>query len=66
MPKRINIKLSDKAFKELENLAEAKGKNMSETIRDALALAQWAEGTSSDGGRILVERKGETREVILR
>lgn len=67
MSKRININLSDKAYEQLEDLAKTRGKNMSETIRDALALAIWAEGTSAAGGRLLVERKGKSpREVVLR
>ncbi len=67
MTKRININLSDKAWEELEKLAESKGKNISDTIRDALGLALLADETSTGGGRVLVERKGQkAREIILR
>ena len=65
--RRINMNLSKKAYEELEKLAESKGTTLSEIIRDALALEVWIEATKEEGGRILVERKGEkAREVVLR
>ena len=64
--KRININLSDKAFEELQELSGRKGKNMSEILRDALALEKWFQDTQDDGDNILVENTdtGTARHVI--
>jgi hypothetical protein len=64
--KRFNLIMSDKAYKDLEELARRKGKPMSDVIRDALALEMWLDETQREGGRILVERGGKAREVIKR
>ena len=66
--KRININLSDTTFEELKKLSRRKGKNMSETLRDALALEKWFQDTRDNGSRILVEHgsTGTAREIIPR
>ena len=65
---RININLDEETFQELKDLAKSKRKNMSETLRDALALEKWFHDTRSKGGRILVEHgsSGEAREIVPR
>ena len=65
---RININLDDETFEELKELAKAKRKNMSETLRDALALEKWFYETRSKGGRVLVEQggSGTAREIVPR
>lgn len=62
--RRLNITFSDKAFRELEELAEKEGKTLSEVIRDALALEHWFDDTRQNGGRVLVERNGKAREIV--
>ena len=66
MVHRLNINLSDKAFQELEDMAEKGGKSLSEVIRDALALEHWFDDTRESGGRVLVERNGKAREIVTR
>ena len=63
---RININLDDETFEELKDLAKAKKKNMSETLRDALALEKWFHDTRSKGGRVLVQQSGSdsAREIV--
>jgi Ribbon-helix-helix protein, copG family len=65
--KKINVNFSPDAYAVLENLAEAKGKTMSEVLRDAIALEKWFAQTTKEGGRILVERPdGKVREIVPR
>jgi molybdopterin biosynthesis enzyme MoaB len=66
--KRININLSDKSFEELQELSRRKGKNMSETLRDALALEKWFQDARDKGSRVLIEHGGTgiAREIIPR
>jgi len=66
MTKRININLSDEAYDSLERLSQQKGKNMSETLRDALALEKWFQDTRREGGRVLIEKGRKIREIIPR
>lgn len=68
MPKthRVNVNFSESAYQTLENLAERKGKSMSEVLRDAIALEKWFQDTNDDGGRVVVEQDGRAREVIPR
>jgi len=65
---RININLDDETFEELKDLAKSKRKNMSETLRDALALEKWFDDTHKNGGRVLVEHgsSGTAREIVRR
>jgi hypothetical protein len=61
---RMNVNFSDDAYEALESLAEREGKTLSGVLRDAIALKLWFANTHKDGGRILVEREGQIREVI--
>jgi hypothetical protein len=63
---RVNVNFSEGAYKALDELAQQKGKTMSEVLRDAISLEKWFEDTRAEGGRVLVERDGEAREVIPR
>ena len=62
--RRVNVNFSPQAYSALEQLARQKGKTMSEVLRDAIALEQWFETTRQEGGRVLVERDGEVRELL--
>jgi len=66
MAQRININLSDEAYASLQKLALLKDKNMSETLRDALALEKWFQNTRKEGGHILVKKGREIHEIIPR
>jgi hypothetical protein len=64
---RFNVNFSDAAYKDLNTLAERKGKNMSEVLRDAIALERWFDETRSSGNKVLVEQPdGRIREVVPR
>jgi len=64
--RRVNITLSDKAYNSLEELADLKGKTMSETLRDALALEKWFQDTRQAGGHVLIEKGNKIREIVPR
>lgn len=64
--RRINAVFSDKAYRDLETLAKEQGKTKAEVLRDAVSLEKWFDEARQEGGRILVERDGEVREIIPR
>jgi hypothetical protein len=63
---RVNANFHPNAYRDLEKLAEDQGKTKAEVLRDAIALERWFHEARAEGGRILVERDGEIREVIPR
>jgi hypothetical protein len=63
---RVNVNFSEEAYDELTDLAQRRGKTVSDLLRDAIALERWFDETKRDGGRVLVERDGHVREVIPR
>ncbi len=63
---RVNVNFSDAAYRELNELAQRRGKTMSEVLRDSLALERWFDETQREGSRVLVERDGKVREIIPR
>jgi predicted DNA-binding protein len=63
---RVNVNFSESAYETLDELARRRGKTMSEVLRDAISLEKWFEDTRDEGGRVLVERDGEAREIIPR
>ncbi len=62
--RRVNVNFTPEAYSALEGLARRKGTTISEVLRDAIALEQWFEATRAEGGRVLVERDGEIRELL--
>lgn len=66
MAQRVNAILSDGLYEALTELSRSTGKSMSDVLRDAIGLEKWFQDTRKEGGRILVERGGSVREVILR
>ncbi len=63
---RVNVNFSESAYRTLEDLADRKGKSMSEVLRDAIALEKWFQDTNEGGGKVVVEQDGRAREVIPR
>jgi predicted DNA-binding protein len=63
---RVNVNFSEDAYEQLTELAERKGKTVSDLLRDAIALERWFDETNREGSRVLVERDGKVREVIPR
>ena len=62
--RRVNANFAAEAYDRLEELATLRGSSLSEVLRQAIALLYWFETTRREGGRILVERDGQLREVI--
>jgi len=63
---RVNVNFSEGAWIELQALAAVKSKSVSEVLRDAISLEKWFQDVIDSGGRVLVERNGQAREVIPR
>lgn len=63
---RVNVNFSPIAYRTLEELAETKGKSMSEVLRDAVQLEKWITETYAGGGKVVLEKEGERREIVLR
>lgn len=64
--RRVNVNFSESVYRALEELATRKNKSMAEVLRDAVALEKWVQDARDEGARILVERNGKTRELVLR
>jgi predicted DNA-binding protein len=64
--KRVNANFSERSYERLVKLAQEKGKTITEVVREAVAFEEWMEETVREGGRILVERDGQIREVVRR
>jgi len=63
---RVNVNFTDAAYRELNELAQSRGKTMSEILRDSIALERWFDETKREGSRVLVERDGKVREIVPR
>jgi hypothetical protein len=61
---RVSVNFSPSTYKALEELAHAEGENLSDALRDAIALSKWFLDTKREGGKILVERNGAIREIV--
>jgi metal-responsive CopG/Arc/MetJ family transcriptional regulator len=66
MAKRVNVNFSDEVYGELARIAKSRGVTLSEVLRDAVTLEKYVDDTKREGGRLLVERNGETRELLVR
>jgi len=64
---RFNVNFSEGAYRDLNTLAERRGKTMSEVLRDAIALERWFDETNREGNKVLVEQPdGRIREIVPR
>ena len=65
--KRLNINLPKRVFEELETMAKASGRTMTEVVRTGLGLVAIALEEEGTGGKIMVtDRKGKpVKEIIL-
>ncbi len=64
--KRVNVNFSEGAYDDLETIADQEGKSKADVLRDAIALERLFHQTKREGGRLLIERDGEIREIIPR
>jgi metal-responsive CopG/Arc/MetJ family transcriptional regulator len=62
--RRVNVSFSEHVYEMLEELAEKKGKSMTDILRDAVALEAWLQKEWESGSRIIVEREGSQRELV--
>lgn len=62
---RVNVNFSHSAYTTLQDLAQRKGKTMSEVLRDAIALEKWFDETYRQGGHILLEMPGGSRREVI-
>lgn len=63
---RVNVNFSEDAYTQLTELAQRRGKTVSDLLREAIALERWFDETTRDGNRVLVERDGKLREIVPR
>ena len=63
--RRVNVNFSEDAYRSLEELAARRGVTVSDLVREAINLEKWVDDTTRGGGRILVERDGQIREVVM-
>jgi len=62
--RRVNVNFSKSAYETLDQLAVIKGKSMSEVLRDAIQLEKWLTDAQEEGWHVLLEKKGQVREVV--
>lgn len=63
---RVNVNFSESAYRDLTEMAERKGKTVSDVLRDAVTLERWFDEASREGSRVLIERDGTMREILAR
>jgi hypothetical protein len=61
---RLNINLTKGAADTLDYLVSVTGKSKTEIVRDALFLERYAQDAWREGGKVIVQRGREKREVI--
>jgi len=59
------IEFSEEAYEALEKLAQERGVSITEVLRDALSHEQWLDELRKENARLLIERDGEQRELVL-
>jgi hypothetical protein len=59
----VNISFEPQGFAALQELANRQGKNISDTLRDALALQKYFLDVRQNGGKILVQQNGNISEL---
>lgn len=64
--KRVNVNFSEGAYDDLETIADQQGKSKAEVLRAAIALERLFHDAKREGGRLLIERNGEIREIVPR
>jgi len=62
---RLTVIFADSTYMALEELAKRKGRSKAEVLRDAISLSKYFEDIKTENGRILVERGGTTREIVI-
>ena len=64
--KRLNLELSDQAYRLLKQLADASDKRMADVLRSGLALYGIAEEAKARGQKLCVVEEGKvTQEIVM-
>jgi hypothetical protein len=62
---RVNANFSPDAYEVLTELAERRGKSLSDVLRDAIAFEKWYQDIIDEDGHILIDRgDGQLRELV--
>lgn len=62
----LNVVISDDAYRALEKIAKKRGKTVDQILRDALAHETWFQDELDNGNRLLLENKGNVKEIVLK
>jgi Ribbon-helix-helix protein, copG family len=63
---RVNANFSPESYEVLTEIAERRGKSISDVLRDAIAFEKWYQDIVDSGGHVLVERDIERLREIVR
>jgi hypothetical protein len=61
---RYNVEFNQEVNEALERLAAEQGGSKADVIRRAISLERYLARVKEEGGRLLVERDGEIKEVV--
>jgi hypothetical protein len=62
---RVNANFSPESYEVLTEIAQRRGKSISDVLRDAIAFEKWYQDIVDSGGHVLVERdNGRLREIV--
>lgn len=64
--KKLSVNFSDKDVALLQEVMDARDRNATDVLREAVAMEKWLLDLLADGGTLLVERNGKVREVVFR
>jgi hypothetical protein len=63
--RRLNVKFSPAAYAQLQAMAARRGKSISQTVREALGFDLWIEEQLAAGKTLLLEDRGQLRQVLV-
>jgi predicted transcriptional regulator len=66
--KQINVRFEGAVLRQLEDLAESTGKNVSSVLREAVNMSHWLKEQQAQGKKILLQGAEDERplQVVLR
>jgi hypothetical protein len=62
---RVNADFSTEQYRMLADLSQESGEPMTQVLRDAVKVLRLVRRHTREGARLLVERDGEMRELVL-
>ncbi len=64
--RKVCVNFADSTYEALKTLAEQRGCAMGAVLRDAISLELWVEERTKKGAKLLIQEKGEVRQLELR